>query len=96
MGVALSRPSGWPYIAENNSENFIDHKLLDGERILKKIPNFNFCQIWWPDFFGNIFLIFLDKKLHDTKRKFDFKLKTENKPINHSAGKHDRGPLFFT
>ena len=29
MGVALPRPSGWPKIAENNSENFIVHKLLD-------------------------------------------------------------------
>ena len=35
MGVALSRPSGWPNIAENNSENFIDHKFLDAEGILK-------------------------------------------------------------
>ena len=27
MGVALPRPSGWPNITENNSENCIDHKL---------------------------------------------------------------------
>ena len=36
MGVALPCPSGWPNIAENNFENVIDHKLLDGESILKK------------------------------------------------------------
>ena len=36
MGVAMPRPSWIPNIAENNSENFIDHKLLDGDGILKK------------------------------------------------------------
>ena len=33
MGVALPRPSGWPNIAENNYENFINFKLLDAEGI---------------------------------------------------------------
>ena len=33
MGVALPHPSGRPNIAKNNSENFIDHKLLDAEEI---------------------------------------------------------------
>ena len=33
MGVAAVTP----LIAENNSGNFIDHKLLDAEGILKKI-----------------------------------------------------------
>ena len=44
MGDVLPRPSRRPNIDENNSENLIDHKLLDAKRILKKIPNFKFCQ----------------------------------------------------
>ena len=45
MGVALPRPSGLPNIAEKFLKPFIDHKLLDGEGILKKYQ-FNFCQKW--------------------------------------------------
>ena len=77
MGVALPRPSGWPNIAEKILNFFIDHKQLDGDFFVVKIPNFNFCQNMgvvlslpsvWLNFFGIIFLIFLlDTKLHDTK-----------------------------
>ena len=66
MGVALPRPSGWPNITEKNPKLFIDHKLLDAERILKKITNFNFCQkmgvvlpplkFFW-EYFSNVFWI---------------------------------------
>ena len=38
MGVALPRPSGWPEVTENILKIFIDHKLQNGEGILKKIP----------------------------------------------------------
>ena len=50
IGVALQRPSGWPNIAENNSENFIDHKLLDAERILKKYQTLIFAKIPAPKY----------------------------------------------
>ena len=63
MGVALSRPSGWPKITENNSENFIDHKLLDAEGILKKYQLIIFAKKW----VGKFFFFLLDNKLHDTK-----------------------------
>ena len=44
MGLALTRPSGLPNIVENNSENFIDHKLLDTEGILKRYQTFIFAK----------------------------------------------------
>ena len=76
MGVSLLRPSGWPNIAhENNSENFIDHKLLDSEGILKKYQTLIFAKKWvWSShalqggqtFLGIFFYFYLDNKLHDT------------------------------
>ena len=36
-------------IFNNNSENFIDHKLLDAEGILKKYQTLIFAKKWaWP------------------------------------------------
>ena len=37
-----------PNIAENNSENFIDHKLLDTEGILKKYLSWIFAKTATP------------------------------------------------
>ena len=44
MGVAVPRPSGSPIIAENNSENCIDYRLIDAEGILKKYQTFIFAK----------------------------------------------------
>ena len=44
MGVALPRPSGLSNIAEKILYIFIDHNLLDGERILFKYPIFIFAK----------------------------------------------------
>ena len=60
-------------------------------RNFEKIINFNFCQKMgvvlprpsgWPNLFGNIFLFFLIISYMIYIRNFDFKLKTENIPIN--------------
>ena len=45
MGVALPRHLRWPNIAENSSENFIDHKLLDAEGILKNSKLYFFSKM---------------------------------------------------
>ena len=44
MGLAMPCPSVWPIIAENNSENVINHKLLDAEGNLKKYQTLIFAK----------------------------------------------------
>ena len=47
MGVALPRPSSWPNkMSERLLNNFLGHKLLDANTILKNTKNLIFCQKW--------------------------------------------------
>ena len=46
MSVALPRPRGDPTSLKKILNIFIDHKLLDGERILLKYPTLMFAKKW--------------------------------------------------
>ena len=77
MGVALPRPSRWPQVAEKIIKILIDHKLQNGEGILKKypkIPKFNFSEKMgvalprpsgWPEVAEKILKIFIDHNLQN-------------------------------
>ena len=68
-------PRGDPTTLKKIQKFFIDHKLLDDERIMLKCPTLilpkNECGPATPlrvaKLFLGIFSIFLDNKLHDTK-----------------------------